>query len=129
MAADTIVVKEGRILGKPSSLDEAREMLRFLSASEHRVLTAVRIEHRAGGRTASFVERSLVRLGELGPDDIERYTAEVNVLDKAGAYAIQERPDIIGAEVVEGSFTNVVGLPMERLLEALARFEDLERRR
>ncbi|MHC5040483.1 MAG: Maf family protein [Planctomycetota bacterium] len=118
IAADTLVVAKGRALGKPKDLADARRMLRSLSGQSHSVVTAVALEHRREGKKTSFTEESRVLFKDLEEEEIEAYLAAVHVLDKAGAYAIQERPDLLGAHV-EGSFSNVVGLPVKRVIPAL----------
>jgi len=118
LGADTLVVLDGRALGKPRDLDEARQMLRSLSGRSHEVVTAVHLEHRAKAKRCAFTDTSRVSFKALDEEDIEAYLKAVHVLDKAGAYAVQERADLLGAEV-EGSFSNVVGLPVKRVLASL----------
>ena len=119
IAADTLVALDGRPLGKPASLDDAREMLAALSGRTHQVFSGVWLEHRASRAAAVFTEVSHVKFRRLTADEIKDYMQRVHVLDKAGAYAAQEDP--IGLiESIEGSRTNVIGLPMERLLPMLA---------
>jgi septum formation protein len=118
VAADTLVARDGRALGKPADLDEARVILASLAGRRHEVYTGVWVEHRAGDFRESFVEVSRVSFRALTAADIEDYIQRVHVLDKAGAYAAQEDP--IGLiRSIEGSRTNVIGLPMERLGEML----------
>jgi septum formation protein len=119
VAADTLVALDGRPLGKPATLDDARAMLAALSGRTHQVFSGVWIEHRAAGSLAAFVEVSHVRFRPLAAAEIEDYIRRVHVLDKAGAYAAQEDP-IALIEAIDGSRTNVIGLPMERLIPALA---------
>jgi septum formation protein len=120
VAADTLVALDGQPLGKPATLDTARKMLAALAGRTHQVFSGVWIERRAAGTVAAFVEVSQVRFRALSPAGIEDYLQRVHVLDKAGAYAAQEDP--IGLiEAIEGSRTNVIGLPMERLSPILAR--------
>lgn len=119
VAADTLVALDGQPLGKPAGLDEARGMLAALSGRTHQVFSGVWIEHRAAGRVAAFVEVSHVRFRAVGAAEIEQYLGLVHVLDKAGAYAAQEDPICLIAGI-EGSRTNVIGLPMERLAPMLA---------
>ena len=120
LAADTLVALDGRPLGKPANLDEAREMLAALGGRTHQVFSGVWIEHRAAGTLAAFIEVSFVRFRALTPPEIEDYLRRVHVLDKAGAYAAQEDPiGLIAA--IEGSRTNVIGLPIERLAPILVR--------
>ena len=119
LAADTLVAMEGEIIGKPSDLNHARMILRRLSGRTHDVCTAVYI---VGPRARiSFAEISQVRFRKLTESDITRYFKVVNPIDKAGAYAAQAVGRSIIASV-EGSFTNVIGLPMESTTEALAEF-------
>ncbi len=131
LAADTLVALHDRIIGKPADLDEARKILRRLSGRTHQVCSAVFICHRAAGRSTSFHEISQVRFRRLTDAMIDNYFAKINPLDKAGAYAAQSaigrtrRGEGSGAEIIEkidGSFTNVVGLPMEKTALALAQF-------
>ncbi len=118
VAADTVVSLEGRILGKPAGMDEAREMLRFLGGREHQVFTACFVCCPYRGVEFSFVVESGVRLKRLGREELEAYLSTGESLDKAGAYAVQG----IGAFMVEsitGSYTNVVGLPLSHLVDEL----------
>jgi len=120
VAADTLVALEGRPMGKPASLEAARRMLASLSGRTHQVFSGVWIEHRAAGGLAAFIEVSHVRFRALAGVEIEEYLRLVQVMDKAGAYAAQEDPIGLIADI-EGSRTNVIGLPMERLVPMLAR--------
>lgn len=112
LGADTLVALEGKLLGKPRDLAEASEMLRELSGKTHRVITGVCLC--GPDRKATFSEVTEVSFRRLGAEVIRAYLAEVNVLDKAGAYGIQERGEMI-VESISGSFSNVVGLPQERV--------------
>ena len=121
LAADTLVALHDEIFGKPANLDQASQILRRLSGRTHEVCSGVFICHFAAARSASFHEVSRVRFRRLSSSTIENYLAKVNPLDKAGAYAAQGR----GAEIIakiDGSYTNVVGLPMEKAVAALAKF-------
>jgi len=121
IAADTLVALGNEIIGKPSDLEEAAQMLRRLSGQTHEVCSAVLIYHQTSGRSALFHDISCVRFHRLNRAMIKRYLAKVSPLDKAGAYAAQGT----GAEIIAkiaGSFTNVVGLPMEKTIAALAKF-------
>lgn len=121
LAADTLVALENRIIGKPANLSDAARMLQRLSGRTHEVCSAVAIYQQTAGRSAIFHESSRVRFNRLNNATIEDYLAKVGPLDKAGAYAAQGS----GAEIIakiEGSFTNVVGLPMEKTVGALAEF-------
>jgi septum formation protein len=121
LAADTLVALDDQVIGKPADLVEAARMLRRLSGRTHEVCSAVLIYHRTSGRSAVFREVSCVRFRRLNNVMIENYLAKVNPLDKAGAYAAQGNGSAIIASI-KGSFTNVVGLPMEKTIEALSRF-------
>lgn len=116
VGADTAVVIDGEVLGKPRDAEDAGSMLRRLSGRDHEVMTGVAVA-RAGG-VLSFVECTRVTMAPLSAADIEAYVATGEPLDKAGAYAIQGGAGrfVTGCD---GSFSNVVGLPMERLLEVL----------
>lgn len=121
LAADTLVAVDGQVLGKPADFEEAVRILRRLSGRAHEVWTAVRIVDRARGKSASFQEMSRVHFRTLNEGAIRNYLAKINPLDKAGAYAAQgDGKDII--EKIEGSYTNVVGLPMEKTGRALDAF-------
>jgi len=114
VAADTLVALEGRALGKPASLDDARRMLGMLAGRTHQVFTGVSVEQRAAGELEAIVEVSHVTFRKMAEGEIEDYCRQVHVLDKAGAYAAQEDPVGLIAGIA-GSRTNVIGLPMERL--------------
>lgn len=118
LAADTTVVVDGDMLGKPEGDDDARRMLARLSGREHVVLTGVAVV--SGVRAATTVVSSTVRFRPLTSADLDWYVATGEPADKAGAYAVQGLGGRF-VEAVEGSYSNVVGLPMDevtRLLEA-----------
>jgi len=119
LGADTLVFMEREILGKPLDLDHARRMLAQLQGRTHQVVTGVSLIHLRAHRERLFSVSTDVRFRELSAAQIERYLAEVHALDKAGAYAIQEHGEWI-VEEISGSFTNVVGLPLERVWEELS---------
>jgi septum formation protein len=121
LAADTLVALENQIIGKPADLSEAAQMLRRLSGRTHEVCSAVAIYQQASGRSAVFHDVSRVRFRRLNEPAIENYLAKVGPLDKAGAYAAQGSGTEIIAKI-EGSFTNVVGLPMGKTVAELAKF-------
>lgn len=121
LGADTLVWLEGAALGKPADLDDARRMLARLSGRVHQVCTGVHLVRLNPHLQIEFHETTHVRFRSLDSVAIEAYLAKVNVLDKAGAYALQEHGDLI-IESVEGNRSNVVGLPVERTLAALRRF-------
>jgi septum formation protein len=114
LGADTLVFLGQRIFGKPRSRREAAEMLMELQGRTHHVVTGVALIERAVGRERVFAVTTAVRFRALTPQQVRRYLARVNPLDKAGAYAVQEHGELIVEEIV-GSFTNVVGLPLERV--------------
>jgi septum formation protein len=121
LAADTLVTIDGEILGKPADFDEALRMLRRLSGRAHEVWTAVRICHAARRKSESFQEMSRVHFHALNDGAIRAYLAKIEPLDKAGAYAAQGH----GREIIkqiDGSYTNVVGLPMETTSRVLRLF-------
>ena len=120
ITADTVVVLNGRVLGKPQNHTEAREMLASLSGSEHTVVTGVTL--RSVEREHTFSSRSVVRFAELTEEQIEYYIANYRPMDKAGAYGIQEWIGYVGIEGIEGSFYNVMGLPVQRLCKELECF-------
>jgi septum formation protein len=121
LAADTLVALENQIIGKPEDLSVAEQMLRRLSGRTHEVCSAVAIYQQTSGRSAVFHDISRVRFHRLNDAAIEDYLAKVGPLDKAGAYAAQGSGSEIIAKI-EGSFTNVVGLPMEKTIAELAKF-------
>jgi len=120
LGADTIVVPGGEVFGKPRDLDDARRMLRSLSGRGHAVITGVCLICRGGNRERVFAVETRVQFRPLSDADIEQYLDAVHVLDKAGAYAIQEGPPIVAG--IEGSYSNVIGLPLERLAAELREF-------
>ena len=123
LAADTVVVVEGEILGKPSDAADARRMLRRLSARPHEVLTAVCLLPPEGGRH-EHVERTTVEFAQLSESEITAYVASGEPMDKAGAYAIQGLASKFVTRI-EGSYSNVVGLPVARVYDMLRRLERL----
>ena len=121
LGADTLVWLDGTALGKPSDMGEARHMLDRLSGRVHEVCTGVHLVRLDPHLQVEFHETTHVRFRPLDAAAIDAYLQRVDVLDKAGAYALQEHGDLI-IESVEGSRSNVVGLPVERTLAALRRF-------
>ncbi len=119
LAADTLVALDGETIGKPADLEAAVKTLRRLSGRTHLVCTAVFIGR--AGRWRSVCAMSQVRFRRLSGAQIRRYVAKINPLDKAGAYAAQEPGGEIIARI-EGSFSNVVGLPMEETGRLLREF-------
>jgi septum formation protein len=118
LAADTIVVIDGEILGKPRDMEQAAAMLSQLGGRAHEVLTGVCLMRAGEVSRCLFVETTRVLFRPLGKEDISAYLREIDPLDKAGAYAAQEdRGRLI--ERIEGSLDNVIGLPVARVLEAI----------
>lgn len=119
LGADTLVFLDNEILGKPRDLAEARIMLSRLQGRSHQVVTGVSLIHLRMHRERMFAVSTDVLFHPLEADQIDEYLAKVNPLDKAGAYAIQEFGDRIISEI-SGSYSNVVGLPVEKLRTELA---------
>ncbi|MEN9732858.1 MAG: Maf family protein [Limisphaerales bacterium] len=118
IGADTLVFLDDEALGKPTDLDDARRMLRRLSGRIHQVITGVCLLQASTRRMRRFSDATHVRFRVLEESDITGYLERVQVLDKAGAYALQEEGHRI-VESVEGSRTNVIGLPVESLRREL----------
>ena len=116
LAADTVVWLGGRFYGKPSDLAEARQMLASLVGRTHEVVTGVVVGRLSG--CVEFAEHSMVTFHDLNSVSIARYLESINPLDKAGGYAAQDDDGRLIAKI-EGSRSNVIGLPMERLAEVL----------
>lgn len=121
LGADTLVFLDRRILAKPGSAEEARQMLRALSGRTHQVVTGVSLLHLRAHRETLFAVSTDVRFRSLKEGEISRYLEAIDPLDKAGGYAIQDHGEWI-VEEISGSFTNVVGLPLERVVAELVRF-------
>jgi septum formation protein len=119
LGADTLVFLEREIFGKPRNLAEARRMLARLQGRTHQVITGVSLIHLRGHRERLFAVSTDVTFRPLTAVQIGNYLSRMNPLDKAGAYAIQEHGDLIVSEI-SGSFSNVVGLPVERVGEELS---------
>jgi nucleoside triphosphate pyrophosphatase len=121
LGADTLVYLKTKLFGKPANLTEAYHMLEQLSGRTHEVVTAICLLHLRSHRQTVFAETTFVTFHSLDAVKIRRYLGRVNPLDKAGGYAIQEDGDLI-VEKISGSYSNVVGLPVERLQEELKRW-------
>ncbi len=120
LGADTTVFIDGHALNKPADLDEARAMLRRLSGRSHTVFTGVALRHAQRGVRIDRGVASEVEFRRLSDADIEEYLRLVHVLDKAGAYAIQEHGERIVA-AHRGSLSNIIGLPVDEVRELLTR--------
>jgi septum formation protein len=123
LGADTIVWLDGKALGKPPDPATARTMLATLAGRTHEVVTGVCLVRLEPLQQVEFHEATRVRFRPLDAATIDRYLAAVDVMDKAGAYALQESGEML-VEAVEGSRTNVIGLPVARTLAALRRFAE-----
>jgi septum formation protein len=120
ITADTIVLIRDLILGKPGGREEAVGMLRLLSGRTHRVITGVCLA--TLDKTLAFSVSSSVRFAPLEEEAIQYYVERFRPYDKAGAYGIQEWIGYIAVEGIEGSFYNVMGLPVQRLYKELSQF-------
>ena len=120
VAADTIVYINGSILGKPKCREEAVEMLRRLSGQEHRVLTGFSVFHLERGKSDKEAVQTAVRMKPLTSAEMEWYVKTGEPFDKAGGYAIQGIGSFM-IESIQGSYTNVVGLPLCELIQMLNR--------
>lgn len=118
LGADTVVVLEGKVMGKPRGASEAASMLRRLSGKVHQVLTAFALINLAEGRQITGIETTEVKFVPMDETDIRWYISTGEPFGKAGAYAIQGRGGAF-VEWVRGSYSNVVGLPLAQLLRHL----------
>lgn len=118
LAADTVVVLGSEIIGKPRDREDAVNILCRLAGQRHEVITGVVLEK--GQEEVAFADRTSVWFHELERAAIERYVDQYKPYDKAGAYAIQEWIGVIGIRGIEGDFYNVMGLPVSRVVQALA---------
>lgn len=121
LAADTVVVLDGEVLGKPVDEADARRMLGRLAGRVHRVVSGVAVVRARDGLLLADVEVTEVQMAPLDPDAIDRYVATGEPLDKAGSYAVQGLGSIL-VERVHGCYFNVVGLPLARTARLLERF-------
>jgi septum formation protein len=124
LGADTIVVIDGLILGKPKNKTQAREMLQNLSGREHKVFTGFTIAHVAAAIYQTKVIQSAVRFKTISPKEMDWYVSCDEPYDKAGGYAVQGRGAYF-IKSIRGSYTNVIGLPLCEVLEELKKFETL----
>jgi septum formation protein len=120
ITADTIVWLENNVLGKPKNEDEAREMLNTLSGKTHQVITGVCISSLKKRKTFHVV--SNVRFSPVSEEEINYYVKKYRPLDKAGAYGVQEWIGYIGVEYIEGSYYNIMGLPIQKLYTELKKW-------
>lgn len=120
ITADTIVCSSNKVLGKPKNRDDARFILKNLSGRDHLVITGVCLT--SFHSSSSFSATTKVLFDELSSDEIDYYIDTYKPYDKAGSYGIQEWIGLIGVESIEGSYFNVMGLPIQRLYQELKRF-------
>ncbi|MBQ0102751.1 MAG: septum formation protein Maf [Prevotellaceae bacterium] len=119
VTSDTIVYLDREVLGKPKDADDARRMLRLISGRSHDVITGVTIV--SGIKINSFSVTTKVTFKQLSDDEIDYYIENYRPFDKAGAYGIQEWIGYIGVTSIEGSYFNVMGLPVQRLYQELVK--------
>ena len=120
ITADTIVHVDGEVLGKPADEADAKRMLRMISGRWHEVITGVTLM--TSEREHSFAVTTKVKFCNLSDSEIDYYIKNYAPMDKAGAYGIQEWIGYVGVEAIEGSYFNVVGLPVQRLYRELIEF-------
>lgn len=120
ITADTVVFLNGEIIGKPANHAEAEEILQKLSGKEHQVISGVCLS--SVEKQVSFHSLSKVRFKKLRTEEIQFYIKTYKPFDKAGAYGIQEWIGLAGITRIEGSYTNIMGLPVQELYEAIIRF-------
>lgn len=120
ITADTIVYVDGEVLGKPKDKADAVRMLRLISGRWHEVITGVTLM--TAQRERSFAVTTRVKFANLTDSEINSYVESGLPMDKAGAYGIQEWIGYVGVEAIEGSYFNVVGLPVQRLYRELMEF-------
>jgi len=122
LAADTIVVLQNEIIGKPKNREDAVNILSRLSGNHHKVITGVVILN--GDKETSFADTTDVEFHTLTKAQIEFYVDKYQPYDKAGAYAIQEWIGVVGIKSINGDFYNVMGLPVSRVVQALQALKD-----
>jgi septum formation protein len=120
LAADTVVVLDGEIIGKPGDRDDAIGILSRLAGQQHEVITGVILSR--GKEEIAFAESTEVYFHPLTRQQIENYVDKYRPYDKAGAYAIQEWIGVVGIRGIEGDFYNVMGLPVSRVVQELERW-------
>lgn len=121
LAADTIVVLDNKVIGKPVNRQDAVEILTALSGNKHLVITGVVIKY--GDNEIAFSDTTAVWFHPLTKEQIEFYVDKYEPYDKAGAYAIQEWIGVTGISRIEGDFYNVMGLPVSRVVQALQKIQ------
>jgi septum formation protein len=121
IAADTFIVFQGRIIGKPATEAGAKEILTTLCGTSHSVITGFTVLDTGDNRTVSRAIETIVHMKQLTPDEIDAYIRTKEPMDKAGAYAIQGTGSLI-VDRIEGDYFNVIGLPLRSLAECLKQF-------
>lgn len=121
IGADTIVVADGKILGKPDSIEDAYNMIKMLQGRYHNVITGVALIDSDTGRTIVDYQKTKVKIKTLSDSQIIKYLNKEKVFDKAGSYAIQGYGSVI-VEKIDGCYFNVVGLPVSKLYDMLKKF-------
>ena len=120
ITSDTLVLCEGRVMGKPRDREDAADMLKALSGRSHKVITAVTLRNAERSKTVS--DTALVHFKELTDSEIDYYIDNYRPFDKAGAYGIQEWIGYIGIDKIEGSYFTIMGLPVHKVYELLNEF-------
>ncbi|HRQ44448.1 MAG TPA: nucleoside triphosphate pyrophosphatase [Candidatus Goldiibacteriota bacterium] len=124
LGSDTIVVLKGEILGKPKDKKDAVRILSKLSSNTHSVITSIALIDSVTGKSIVTYDESRITFKRMSPNAVRKYIEENHVLDKAGAYAIQENSDPF-VKKFTGSYHNIVGLPIEKLLEVMKIWEGI----
>lgn len=120
ITSDTLVLCEGRVMGKPRDREDAADMLKALSGRSHKVITAVTLRNAERSKTVS--DTAIVHFKELTDSEIDYYIDNYRPFDKAGAYGIQEWIGYIGIDKIEGSYFTIMGLPVHKVYELLNEF-------
>lgn len=123
LGADTVVVLDGKILGKPKDKTDAQRILRELSGRSHRVYTGLSLMDKSSGKILSAYDCTEVKFNELKDEDIKNYIATGEPMDKAGAYGIQGMGNFL-VDHIKGNLDNVIGLPMRKLREMLKKITE-----
>lgn len=122
ITADTIVIADGKVLNKPESFDEAMSMLRFLSGRTHEVITGVCLG--MNGKRVNIQDHALVSFKEFSDDELAYYINNYHPYDKAGSYGVQDWIGVVGITRIEGTYANVMGLPVHKVCEGLRQLVD-----
>ena len=123
LAADTVVILDGKIIGKPKDAEDAFQILSSLSGKTHEVITGVCLQ--SASETKTFSSLTKVHFNPLSSETIRTYIAEYKPFDKAGSYAIQEWIGLVGIHSIEGDLYNVIGLPVNKVVSELNNFLNL----